>query len=187
MLHMGAGVLVEYSPPLLNNMLWLEAGYALDFLKLSGDDQVSYLIHDAQISASARFHLLPNKNGDPMVLGVKAGYSFFYLQNTATEGLYRYPMVYAPVFGFTARDNLIGRFTEHSFFRTLLFRLDGDFSFLPNSAGNMFAANIYFRIDYFFNDRMGIYLADRLKMHFAGGTAEIFNWIDIGFVMKLDF
>jgi hypothetical protein len=34
---------------------------------------------------------------------------------------------------------------------------------------------------------MGVYLADRLTLHSAGGTTETFNWIDIGFVMTLDF
>jgi hypothetical protein len=96
-------------------------------------------------------------------------------------------MVYTPVFGFTARDYLIGRFTEHPVFSTLLFRLDSDFSFLPNSSDNMFVTKIHFRIDYYFNDRMGVYLADRLTLHSAGGTTETFNWIDIGFVMTLDF
>ena len=183
----GSGIKLEYSPPFMRNLLWFSGAYSADFYTLSGDDRVSYIIHDIALSAAARISLFPGPNNTITELFLRAGYSYFRLDNSEDEGLYFFTSIYSPTAGILIKEPILNRFFDNNIIKNFLFRFSADLWLVPIDDDRIILTDFEFGIDYTITNMIGVFVNNKFSMNVSKDANEWFYRLGIGALIKLSY
>ncbi len=123
----GIGFDGRYYFDFLKKMLGLSIDYRSYPLKITGDDDISFIAY--KLNASLRFRMFFFEDlSNCLIVGLRFNYHFFYLHNLKDQGAYYFTKIYAPSFGIFFSDPVVHRFYKNKYLRD--FGLEGEFNYL---------------------------------------------------------
>ncbi|TAL30360.1 MAG: hypothetical protein EPN93_19780 [Spirochaetes bacterium] len=106
----------------------LSADYTGYLFKTRGDPRIDILVHRLNVTVARREDFFGGY-GRPLVVGVRAGYHLFLLQNRNTEGAYYFRELNGPLVGFFFSEPLFHRFWKNDLLKPM--GVEGGINFVP--------------------------------------------------------